>query len=216
MQKWFGALMVLGLFWGEMGAASAAMLMEGQFEGKPFRLAVSADGRQVAITAGRNKSVVDLRTGQVLRSVGGMAATTLAPAGERPQTTGDSGPFEVTAWGPGPMIAGHGSDYYVITMDGKICMEALISPWMSELTAPASRALALLEHVDGRRQPASCDHVPFAALAAAGWPLMLGQADRSVFRTSSVRFDHKPSAAEFTLPRALAALTEDEGLTVTR
>jgi hypothetical protein len=105
-----------------------------------------------------------------------------------------AGAYRVTAWGPGPVIAGHATVYHVITYGDEICAEMLVSGWMQPFLAPVAAALDTLEHPQGSGR--GCAQVPFATYAAAGWPMLAGKLHHLTFETRTIRYDYRPTAAE--------------------
>jgi len=192
---WLAAAIVSILF---APPAAAAMLAEGEMDGQALRLVVDREAGRALVSVGGRRSLVDLQAGHVYLSegVGGMQRV---HARYRPGY-GEGPDYEIAPWGPGPMIAGHASFYHVVTLDGQICAEVLISGWMKPFIEPAAQALSILEQLHRPRIEEPCARIPFATYAAAGWPLMAGKIDHPIFTTSSIRFDYQPAGDELALP----------------
>lgn len=179
--------------------AGAALLIEGDLDGKALRILVDLESSQAEVSLGRTRHLLDLRAD---------SARSIEPDGSlREQEVGDrdgaSSPTpDIKPWGPGPTIAGHASVYHVMTLEEEICGELLISPWMKPFVKPAVEALAILERIKGdhgiksARLEGPCAALPFSSYAAAGWPLMAGGMDEPVFRTTAIQFDYEPSGDE--------------------
>jgi hypothetical protein len=195
------AVLALAALWLQLeGPAAAATLIEGSLRGAPLRLV--AEGSRAAVTLGGRQRLVDLATAEIW-PIGADGRPAGPPLQARQAAAGGAG-FAMAAWGPGPMVAGHGSVYHVVSAGGQICTEVLASAWMAPFIAPAMQALALIEQLDGGGAASACERLPFAFLAGAGWPLMIGAIDRPLFETTAIRFDYQPAPAELRLPGEVA------------
>jgi hypothetical protein len=189
-------------------AAGAAVLIEAQKGGRPLQLVVDRGQQRVLLRSGATETLVDLAAGLIYVR-GGDGAVSRAHAYFRPGH-GEPAPYRVERFGPGPMIAGNGSTYYVLFAEERVCAEAMLSGWMGPFVDPAVRAIALLEQL-GRPLPDDpCAAIPFTTYAAAGWPLMSGKADRPTFVTTRVRFDYEPPPGELSPPAAFRAVAAED------
>ncbi len=164
------------------GSAQAGILVEGTMQGVPVRVELG--------TIVTDKAVVTVD--------GQRQVVTLT----KPRSPAD--PFRLTRWSSGPPVAGYGTNYNVLTLDGTICGEVLAAPWMEPFLTPAVQALALVEATDPRlaaKKREGCGVIPFATFAYNGFPLMAGWRDEPVFVATTVRFDH-PTPAELQPPAA--------------
>jgi hypothetical protein len=181
-------------------AAAAALLIEGDLDGKTLRILVDTERSQAEVTLGEAHHRVDLDAAraQRVRADGSLGEKETAGAKAAAPTP------DIKPWGPGPMIAGHPSVYHVMTLGDEICGELLISPWMKPFVSPAVEALAILERIKGDHGIKSatldgpCGRLPFSSYAAAGWPLMAGGMKQRLFTTETISFDYTPSATELT------------------
>ncbi|MGI9437879.1 MAG: hypothetical protein ACR2Q4_24115 [Geminicoccaceae bacterium] len=179
--------------------AGAALLIEGDLDGKALRILVDTETSQAEVTFDQTRHLLDLRA-KSARSVGPDGAVQEL---EVASADGQASPkAEIKPWGPGPVIAGHASVYHVMTLNQEICGELLISPWMKPFVKPAIEALAILERIKGddgirsARLKGACATLPFSSYAAAGWPLMAGGVDEPIFKTTAISFDYQPSESE--------------------
>lgn len=187
------------------GFAEAAVLIEAQAEDGPVRIVIGLQSERVLVErSGREPALVDLAGGQVFIGQGEVAERARAlyrPGHEKPP------PFRLEPFGPGPVIAGHGSLYYVLFVEHEVCAEILVSQWMRPFVDPAVRALTLLEQLE-RAVPAggadACSRIPIATLAAAGWPLLVGKLEAPELVTEAIRFDYLPAPNELQLPTSAA------------
>jgi hypothetical protein len=192
------ALLLLAVTLMIPSGAGAGLLLEGRLDGAPIRITVGAEGERVLVVRGEQRHLVDLDREELFeqKADGRLLPLPATAAGDRP--TG--GGYALTPWGPGPIVAGYVSVYHVLTLDGRTCGEVLLSPWMQPFTAPAVRAVAMLEArgliAAGRSFGEGCARVPFAALAGLGWPMMAGAIDRPVLETATLRFDYEPAPKE--------------------
>ena len=67
------------------------------------------------------------------------------------RATTSRAPYRVERFGPGPILAGNASTYYVLFDQDRVCAEAMLSGWMSPFVDPAVRALAMLEQASRAR-----------------------------------------------------------------
>jgi hypothetical protein len=189
-------------------AAGAAVLIEAQKAGQPVRLVVDRGQQRVLLRSGQTETLVDLAAGLIyLRA--GPGAPARAHAFFRPghQPPAD---YRVELFGPGTMVAGNVSAYYVLYDQERVCAELMLSGWMRPFVDPAVRALALLEQLGGPPEGDACAAIPFTTYAAAGWPLMSGKADHPTFVTSAIRFDYEPAPGELAPPPAFREVTIED------
>jgi hypothetical protein len=187
---------------------AAAVLIQAQKDGRPLQLVVERGQQRVLLRSGGVETLVDLAAGLIyVRGKG--RALSRAHAYFRPGHDAPA-PYRVERFGPGPMVAGHGSTYHVLFEEERVCAEAMVSGWMVPFVDPAVRAIALLEQL-GRRAPEdACAAIPFTTYAAAGWPLMSGKADHPTFVTNSIRFDYEPAPGELVPPASFRAVSAEE------
>lgn len=179
-------------------AARAAVLIEAEKAEQPLRLVVDRAQQRVLLTTGATRALVDLAGGAIyLQQAAG--PTRRVPARYRPGYV-EPAAYRVERFGPGPMVAGQASTYYVLFDEERVCAEAMLNDWMRPFVDPAVRALALLEQLSAPGGGDACGAIPFATYAAAGWPLMAGKADRPTFVTKAIRFDYRPAPDELALP----------------
>jgi hypothetical protein len=190
------------------GSARGAMLIEASEEGRPVRLVVDRSQDRVLLTNGSGRALIDLRGGMVFVAgpdgVARGAHVWLRPGHDEPP------PYRVEPFGPGPILAGQLSQYYVLFAGDQVCAELMLNGWMRPFLEPAARALAMLEQIKGARSENPCAAIPFATYAAAGWPLMAGKIDHPTFTTTAVRFDYQPAPAELEAPERFEEVGLDE------
>jgi hypothetical protein len=178
--------------------AEAAILIEAKKAGQPVRLVVDRTQQRVLIGTGDVRALVDLGVGLIyLQRPGEPAARVHArfrPGHDEPA------PYRVERFGPGPILAGNASTYYVLFDQDRVCAEAMLNGWMAPFVDPAVRALAILEQVSRRAAADACAAIPFTTYAAAGWPLLTGKIDRPSFLTTKIEFDYRPASDELTPP----------------
>jgi hypothetical protein len=184
-------------------AGSAAVLIEGRTDGLDLRVVADRQQQRVLIEKGSERALVDLAAGDVY-----LGLETGAPehvhAYFRPGHD-EIAPYRLERFGPGPVMAGHASTYYVLFAGERVCAEILSSAWMRPFVDPAVQALAVLDAI---KQPQvataagddACAHIPLATTAAAGWPLLSGKIDHPTFTTEAIRFDYEPAPGELALP----------------
>ena len=188
--------------------AAAAVLIEAQKGGRPLQLVIDRGQQRVLLRSGATETLVDLAAGLIyVREQGG--AVSRAHARFRPGHD-EPASYRVERFGPGPMIAGHGSTYHVLFDEERVCAEAMVSGWMAPFVDPAVRAIALLEQLGGLATDDACAAIPFTTYAAAGWPLLSGKADRPIFVTSAIRFDYEPAPGELSPPATFRAIAVEE------
>ena len=154
-------------------SAAAGVLLKGVLEGEPVQIELGADPRLAVITLRGERGVMSLPDAPI------------EAAAE----------YRLKRWTSGPVVAGYGTTYHVLTLDASICGEVLAAAWMTPFLTPAVRAIAELQKGDRRLRPkarAGCGTIPFAAYAGAGFPLLAGWKDAAVFTTTELRFDHPP------------------------
>jgi hypothetical protein len=151
---------------------------------------IDVEQQRALIATPRGQSVIDLARNRIY--VGGAAGSRQMPI--RPGGAAALGAYRVTPWGPGPLVAGHATVYHVITYNDEICAEMLVSGWMQPFMAPVVQALDLLD--DMPAQGSGCARIPFAAYAAAGWPMLAGKIDHLTFETTAIRFNYAPLPGE--------------------
>ncbi len=150
--------------------APAGILVEGELAGRPVRVELGERRDRALVTLGGERRLVEL------------AAPPPPPAG-----------FRLAPWSAGPVIAGYGSTYNVLTRDAAICAEVLSAPWMTPFLRPAVTALALLQAREPGLAPVArdgCGPLPFTLLAGNGWPLFAGGKDAPLFATTRLSFGH--------------------------
>jgi len=181
-------------------AAAAALLIEGDLDGKTLRILVDDSKSEAEVSIGETHHRVNLDAdeAQLIEADGTLGKQEVVREMDGAPTP------EIKPWGPGPMIAGHASVYHVLMLGEKICGELLISPWMKPFVSPAIEALAILERIKGDHDIKSatiegpCGALPFSSYAAAGWPLMAGGVDQRLFKTETISFDYEPNQQELT------------------
>jgi hypothetical protein len=189
-------------------ASAAAVLIEAQKAGQTLALVVDRSQQRVLLRSGTTETLVDLAAGLIYVRAGNGAASR-AHAYFRPGYA-EPAPYRVELFGPGPMVAGNVSTYYVLYAEQQVCAEAMLSGWMRPFVDPAVRALALLEALGGPPAGDACVALPFTTYAAAGWPLMSGKVDRPTFVTKAIRFDYEPAPGELAPPAAFRDVPVEE------
>ncbi|MGF1561740.1 MAG: hypothetical protein ACFB3T_06135 [Geminicoccaceae bacterium] len=186
------------------GPALAATLIEATWHGQPVRLVVDKDSRRTLLERGDERFLFDYRAGSVQALHSGEAM--------RPGIHDDGRParaFNFKKWSKsGYPVAGFGGAYYVLTIDERICGEALVGVWMGKFTQGGMDALAWLEGLDTARGAAlpvddrACGPLPFSMFTSAGWPLQMGSGSTSYFRTTHMDFGYAPRPGELGEPAA--------------
>jgi hypothetical protein len=179
----------------------AAVLVEAKRDGgEVLRMVADRVQQRVLLEAGKTRTLVDLAAGLVYvwEGDGGArrAHAYFRPGHDQPP------PYRVEPFGPGPMLAGHGSAYHVLFAEDRVCAELMLSAWMRPFVDPVVRALALLEPPPEPDDP--CGRIPFTTYAAAGWPLLAGKIDHPTFATTAIRFDYDPAPGELAPPERFA------------
>ncbi|WGF89076.1 hypothetical protein [Marinivivus vitaminiproducens] len=191
-----GAALLLLLPSGEL--AQAATMIEGRLEGQAVEMLADNETGRVRLTGPSGTYLVDVATSEVF-ALDGSEAKPLALASEPPGRD-----YTLAAWAPGPQVAGHASEYHVLTRADALCAEVLVSRWMKPFTDVAAQALDLVQRTEGAGAPAAeiagCGRIPFSAYASAGWPLMAGEKTRPAFETTSIRFGVPAPAGSLSLP----------------
>ena len=188
-------------------SAEAAILIEAQKYGEPFRMVIDDQQQRALISTARGESLVDLQQGQIyVRGPGSVARR--VSIGRQPLPA--SRLYRVEPWGPGPVVAGQSTVYQVITYGDQICAEMLVSGWMKPFVAPVVQALDLLEEMSGTPRGRGCERIPFSVYAARGWPIMAGKIDHLTFETRTLRFDYQPPARELALPAHFETTRPDQ------
>jgi hypothetical protein len=176
----------LGLLWAALApGAAAGILIEAELEGQALRIELGERAGLAIVTVGTDRYLVDLQGQTVLH--GARSIRIAAPTGRAPSA------LKLEPWYGGPLIAGYGSTYHILSREGAICAEVAVAGWTAQLLRPAADALALVQQVDGRlaaEDRGGCGPIPFASFASQGWPLMIGWRDRAIFVTTALRFDH--------------------------
>jgi hypothetical protein len=188
--RWLLSLAVLLIL--APSAADAAILIDARKQGDALRLVIDADDGRALIVTPRGQSVVDLERERIYvrQGAGGRREIPIE------RGAASLGAYRVTAWGPGPVIAGHATVYHVITYGDEICAEMLVSRWMQPFMAPVVQALDVLDGVPAPAQGGGCGRIPFAVYGAAGWPMLAGKIDHLTFETKTIRFDYAPQPGE--------------------
>jgi hypothetical protein len=191
-------LAALGAALAPFGAAQAAVLIEATKAGQALRLVVDRTQERVLIGTGAVRALVDLAAGLVyLQRPDDPASRVHArfrPGHEEPSA------YRIERFGPGPILAGNASTYYVLFDQDRVCAEAMLNGWMGPFVDPAVRAIALLEQAAAPVAGDPCAAIPFPTYAAAGWPLLAGKIDRPSFVTTRIEFDYRPGPDELTPP----------------
>ncbi len=184
-------------------AQEAATLIQARIDDRPVRVVVDQAQKRVLVSmAGGERRLVDLARGEVY-VIGRDGA---AHRFRADRLTAIPAAFRLDPWGPGPFTAGYPTTYHVVKAGERICAEVLVSRWRDDFMADAMHALDLLQRADaaaGRGAAANadlCAEPPFAAYAAAGWPVMAGLIDRALFETISIEFGYAPTQGELALP----------------
>ncbi|MFO1070374.1 MAG: hypothetical protein U1E14_17810 [Geminicoccaceae bacterium] len=154
--------------------ASAGILLEATFQGVPVTVELGLVADKAVVTVAGERRV--------------MALAPSLPAGPPG--------FRLASWSSGPMVAGYGTGYAVLSRDGTICGEVLAAAWMAPFLEPAARALAQLQAETPSLAPrdGGCGPIPFATWAMRGFPLMAGERRAPVLVTTRLRFDQPPPA----------------------
>lgn len=171
--------------------AQAGVLVEGLYEGTPVRAEVGDDRSQVLLTIAGRARLVDLAAGTIASPDGAGKQ----PAGAALAWNPD---FRVDALGGGAMVAGQLGSYRLVTEGPRICGELLVSAWMKPFMEPIAQAIALAQRDEARLAPRprhGCSPMGFALLTEQGWPLLASGRDATIWRTTDLRFDHRPSWA---------------------
>ena len=181
------------------GAVAAATLIEMNASGEPVNLVIDRPQQRVLIKSAGRHTWFDLNGGLVYHREGGgptqRAHARYRPGHDRPA------PYRIERFGPGPSVAGQASTYEVLFVDDRICAEMMLSEWMRPFLDPAIRTIALVQQMlTPRADP--CAEIPFAAYAAAGWPLIAGKSDRPTLETRTIAFDYEAAPGELMPPEA--------------
>jgi hypothetical protein len=201
-------LAIVGSALAPLGAAEAAVLIEAKMAGQALRLVVDRTQERVLITAGDTRALFDLAAGLIYLQRPGEPASRVharfRPGHDEPP------PYRVERFGPGPILAGNASTYYVLFDQDRVCAEAMLSGWMRPFVDPAVRAIAMLERASRPAGGDACAAIPFTTYAAAGWPLLTGKIDRPSFVTTRIEFDYRPAADELAPPASSRELPIEE------
>lgn len=180
-----------------LAAADAAILIEARKGGEPFRMVVDNQQGRALIRTTRGESLVDLRRGDIyVRGTSGVARKMKIRRSTQPELAA----YRVEPWGPGPRMAGQATVYHVISRGDEICAEMLVSSWMTPFVEPLVQALDVLEEAARPSRGRSCERIPFAVYAAAGWPIIAGKLDHLTFETQRISFEYQPGERELALP----------------
>jgi hypothetical protein len=181
------------------GAVAAATLIEMSASGEPVNLVIDRPQQRVLIKSAARRTWFDLNGGLVYHREGGgptqRAHARYRPGHDRPA------PYRIERFGPGPSVAGQASTYEVLFVDERICAEMMLSEWMRPFLDPAIRTIALVQQMLAPRAD-PCGEIPFAAYAAAGWPLIAGKSDRPTLETRTIAFDYEAAPGELMPPEA--------------
>jgi hypothetical protein len=181
------------------GTVAAATLIEMRAAGGPVNLVIDRPQQRVLIRTAERRTWFDLNGGFVYHREGDgptqRAHARYRPGHDRPA------PYRIERFGPGPSVAGQASTYEVLFADDRICAEMMLSEWMRPFLDPAIRTIALVQQMLAPRAD-PCAEIPFAAYAAAGWPLIAGKSDRPTLETRTVAFDYEASPGELMPPEA--------------
>ena len=194
------ALLVLALALAPPASGKAAVLIEAKKAGQALRLVVDRTQQRVLVGTGEVRALVDFSAGLIYLQRPGEPARQVHVR-FRPGHV-EPAPYRIERFGPGPILAGNVSTYYVLFDQERVCAEAMLNGWMGPFVDPAVRALALLERVSPRAGADACAAIPFTTYAAAGWPLLTGKIDRPSFVTTKIEFDYRPAADELAPPAA--------------
>lgn len=193
-------ILVLALAWlapPALSIAQAAALIELETPTRPVRIVVDRAAQRVLMTAGELRTLFDLGGGFVYHGSDGAAVR--AHARYRPGYD-EPPPYRLERFGPGPIVAGHASEYHVLLVAERVCAEMMLSAWMLPFVDPAVRAIGLLQQLGAAGAEDPCAAIPFSTYAAGGWPLLAGKADRPTLTTTAITFDYQPAEAELAPP----------------
>jgi hypothetical protein len=206
--RYLALLAAVGSAVAPLTPAAAAVLIEAKKAGQALRLVVDRTTERVLITAGEVRVLVDLAAGLIYLQRPGEPVSRVharfRPGHDEPA------PYRVERFGPGPILAGNASTYYVLFDQDRVCAEAMLSGWMSPFVDPAVRAIALLEQASRPAGGDACAAIPFTTYAAAGWPLLAGKIDRPSFVTTRIEFDYRPAADELVPPASSREIAVEE------
>lgn len=176
--------------------AHAAILIEGVFAGQPVRVISQFEGPRVLIEHDGARHLLDFATGHAYE-VSRQPAARSAIA-----VPGGLGAYRMQRWaGGGSRVAGHTGVLHVLRRGDRLCAEALVSPWMGRLTGGAVQALGWLQRRVAAPSVSPCGAIPFAAFAGAGYPLIAGGPQKTLFTTDRIEFAVEMADSTFDLPR---------------
>jgi hypothetical protein len=205
--RWMASL-VVGLALAPLASAEAAVLIEAKKAGQALRLVVDRSQQRVLISTGDVRALVDFGAGLIYLERPGEPARRVharfRPGHDEPA------PYRAERFGPGPILAGNASTYYVLFDQDGVCAEAMLNDWMGPFVDPAVRAIAMLEKASGPAAGDACAAIPFTTYAAAGWPLLTGKIDRPSFVTTKIEFDYRPASDELAPPTSSRELALGE------
>jgi hypothetical protein len=198
----------------------AAALIEMRIGTTAVRAVADRADERALLTIGGTRALFDLAGRSVYISTGGTPRR--VHAAYRPGYV-QPPPYRMERFGPGPVLAGFVTSYYVLFVSEQVCAELMAASWMMPFVDPALRALAILGAILDAQRPAGddpCQKVPLVTYAAAGWPMIAGKIDHPTIETSRISFDYQPPPGELALPasfeegdaRDLRALAKAAGL----
>jgi hypothetical protein len=180
--------------------ADAGILMRADWQGVDVQAEVATDFTRVRLEIDGRPFILDAENG-ILHDLQGRKAHEVDLQGVH---FGRSVvPFSLRKWSNGPPVAGHRTRYNVLEVDELVCGEVLDSGWMAPFMENIIKALAMVQSLDDRLAPVDrgpCGAASFEVYARNGWPLVIGWRDSEIFRTHTLRFDHKPERSRMTLP----------------
>lgn len=204
IKLWFDKIRLcaglIGLLLSVGSAADAGILMEADWQGVPVKVEMAANFDRVRLEVDGRPYLLDAETAELHD----LTATRSYPLiSDFNDATRTGVPFRLRPWSNGPPVAGHRTRYNVLQVDELVCGEVLDSDWMAPFMANVVQALSVVQTLDDRLAPidrGACGAAAFATYAKNGWPLVIGWRDAEIFRTHTLRFDHRPDAALLQLP----------------
>jgi len=194
MRRWLIACGLAGLLGASAG--HAGILVEGRLNERLLRIEFGSDADRIRVAVDGVAHLVDVGRRKVYRFDG----ERWRPLDGGADIGDGSFPaFVLDDWSGGPPVAGHGSRFNVLRRGAAVCGEVLASPWMRPFMAPAVEAMDILIQALRDLRPevgGDCGTPPFSALAANGWPLVIGWRETGYFATDAIRFDHQPPSVD--------------------